>query len=118
MRSGTKADLLVALEGLSIASGNTPQVDAAVLDGAVIVQMLSPGQSKTVQDYIDSKFVPYIMRQLQSVNRLDIVWEVYRPDSLKKATREQRGTGIRRRVAASSHVPGNWQSFLRVVPPY
>ena len=42
-----------------------------------------------------------------------ILCDIYRPDSLKGTTRERRGTGTRRRVHASTRIPGNWQSFLR-----
>jgi len=32
---------------------------------------------------------------------------------LKTQAREKRGKGIRKRVSASTHVPRNWQQFLR-----
>ena len=54
------------------------------------------------------------MNQLQSSIRVDIVWDVYQKDSLKKATRQKRGSGLRRRVEASSRIPGYWNAFLRV----
>jgi len=37
-----------------------PVVDAAILDGAAVVQMLNPGTSKTFQEYADAVFVSYI----------------------------------------------------------
>ena len=40
------------------------------------------------------------------------MFDVYRENSLKAATREKRGKGIRRVVAASNKVPHNWQDFL------
>ena len=43
-----------------------------------------------------------------------IVWDVYTQGSLKAATRESRGKGVRRRVELSSKMPSNWKSFLRV----
>lgn len=76
--------------------------------------MLSPGTSQTFGDYSKTVFIPYVQHQLKSVNRLDIVWDIYVPNSLKSSTRERRGNGIRRRVEPSSKVPGNWQSFLHV----
>ena len=91
-----------------------PPVDALILDGAVIVQMLVPKQVNTFGEYFENIFKPYILKQLQTVVRLDVIWDVYRQDSLKGATRENRGTGIRRRVKLTTHIPGNWQSFLRV----
>ena len=42
------------------------------------------------------------------------MWDVYIPDSLKSTARENRGKGVRRRVAAANSIPGNWQEFLRV----
>ncbi len=45
---------------------------------------------------------------------MDIVWDQYFDKSLKSQTRSKRGKGIRRRVEASSSLPGNWQEFLRV----
>ena len=59
-------------------------------------------------------FNPYILHQLKSCNRVDIVWDVYKKDSLKTTARTKRGKGIRRRVLPNSKIPGNWHSFLRV----
>ena len=42
-----------------------------------------------------------------------IVFDVYRANSLKAATREKRGKGTRRVVQASNKCPNNWQDFLR-----
>ena len=46
--------------------------------------------------------------------RLHIVWDVYRPDSLKRETRDSKGKGIRRKVTDQTPVHINWQGFLRV----
>ena len=59
-------------------------------------------------------FKPYILKQLEAAQRVDVVWDVYREDSLKFTTRERRGTGTRRSVALSSKLPKNWKSFLHV----
>ncbi len=59
-------------------------------------------------------FYPFIKAQLRNVTRLDIVWDVYLEDSLKSTARENRGRGVRRRVAPSNTIPGNWQEFLRL----
>ena len=49
------------------------------------------------------------------MQRLDIVWDQYKQDSLKADTREKWGKlkGIGRKVAASTKLPGNWQDFLK-----
>jgi len=52
--------------------------------------------------------------KLQTVSRLDLVWDTYLADSLIGSTRAKRGQGVRRRVVAAAAIPGNWQNFLRV----
>ena len=76
--------------------------------------MLNPKASRTFQEYGESVFAPYIHTQLEKSNQVDIVWEVYRPASLKVSTREKRGKDIRRRVAPSTLMPKNWNDFLRI----
>lgn len=117
MRSGTKSDLVHCLEHLIPQNANvmaSPAVEVIILDGAAIVNMLKPGAAKTFQDYATQVFLPYIEAQLRNAKRLDIVWDVYLPDSLKAETRSKRGKGIRRRVEASSAIPGKWNEFLRI----
>ena len=93
---------------------DAPQVEATIIDGAVIVQILKPGMATTFKEYADFVFKPYIPKQLEAVQRVDVVWDVYREDSFKSTTRERRGTGTQRRVASSSKLPKNWKSFLHV----
>ncbi|KAL8559021.1 hypothetical protein ACOMHN_039776 [Nucella lapillus] len=93
---------------------STPSVDALLLGGAVVVQMLHPKLSKTFHEYAQSVFMPYVLRQLKQVSRVDVLWDVYLEDSLKAATRVKRGSGQRRRVVSEALIPGNWQGFLRL----
>ena len=79
----------------------TPEVDAILLDGAAVVQMLNPGTAITFQDYADSVFKRYVS------------WDVYLPGSLTATTRKKRGKGVRRRVSPSNTMPKNWKGFLR-----
>ena len=116
LRSGTKADIAACLEEFSESVADCPEVDVMVLDGAAIICMLKPTGSMTSKQYADSVFLPYLNSLLKDILRLrlDVVWDVYTDDSLKSSTREKRGKGIRRRVASTNTVPGNWQEFLRV----
>lgn len=115
LRKGQKSDLVKCLESLQTSVTNeVPVVDSVVLDGAVAVQMLKPGTARTFQGYIDTVFKPYILKQLEHAKRIDIVWDVYKEDSLKAGTREKRGKGTRRRVLPATAIPGDWSSFLRV----
>ena len=114
LRGGTKADLVTCLSVVSSQVMEQPSVDAIILDGAVVVQMLQPKAVSTFKEYFESVFAPYILRKLNDVKRLDIVWDVYKDDSLKKATREKRGSGQRRKVLLSTRIPSDWKGFLRV----
>ena len=51
---------------------------------------------------------------LKSIDRLDLVWDIYKPDSLKEMTREKRGKGVRRIVSSTTKFPANWNDFLRM----
>ena len=75
--------------------------------------MLSTRTLNTFHDYSNSVFLPYIFGQLQSVRRLDIVWDVYLTDSLKAGTKSKRGQGQRRKVLPMAPLPSTWKSFLK-----
>lgn len=77
--------------------------------------MLPPRQGcKTFLDYREKVFKPYILHQLNTVERLDVVWDRYKADSLKASTRQKRGEGDRLCFKESTPLPSNWSSFLRV----
>lgn len=67
----------------------------------------------TFNQYAEDIFLPYVQMQLTKVQRLDIVWDIYIPNSLKAGTRRKRGIGVRRRVSSETIVPSNWDEFLR-----
>ena len=50
-RIGTKADLLHCFESCVASKPQNAQVDAIILDGAVVVHMLHPGTAKKFQEY-------------------------------------------------------------------
>ena len=58
-------------------------------------------------------FLPYITAQLQSVQRVDLVWDEYVHGSLKAYTRSTRGKGSRQCVKSFNAMPRNWKEFLR-----
>ena len=77
-----------------LAADRSPEADVKILDGAFVVQIISPRTLNT--------FLRYIFGQLQSVRQLDIVWDVYLTDNLKAGTRSKRGQTV----------------FGKVQPPY
>ena len=83
LRGGQKADLLKCLSQAT-SPVSTPSVDAVTLDGAVIVQMLEPKTSRTFGEYFSIVFAPHVLKQLENAKCVDLVWDVYLDDSLKK----------------------------------
>ena len=61
----------------------TPIIDAKVPDGAAVVQMLNIGTTRTFQEFAYLVFTPFELPQLETADRMDIVWDVYVPNSLK-----------------------------------
>ena len=56
---GSKAELADVLISLTPAAEvNVPNVTAKLIDGAALVQMLSPGNSKTFGEYAKNVFFP------------------------------------------------------------
>lgn len=117
MRSCAKSDLIQCLTGTCSNSTSTqsPSVHAKIYDGAVLVHMLFPGTSIDFKEYFERIFFPYLKNQCHSgVQRINVVWDLYKADSLKNGTREKRGRGNRTRVLPSTKIPkGSWASFLR-----
>ena len=88
-----------------LAADRSPEADAMIIDGAFVAAF--------PQDYSNSVFLPYIFGQLQSVRRLDIVWDVYLVDSLMAGTKSKWGQGQRREVLPLAPLPSTWKSFLK-----
>ena len=76
LRHGSKSDLLQCFEKLYETREDNPEVSAVMIDGAAVVQMVKPGIAKTFQEYSDVVFVPHIVRWLQRVSRVDVIWDV------------------------------------------
>jgi len=105
MRQGDKHNLLDCLEGnVTNSHGIFLDFDCKVLDGPAVVQFLVHGICGTFEDYAKEVFLPYLVKELDTVSQIVIVWDVYKSDSLKNATREKRGCGTRRRVSSSTGV--------------
>ena len=87
IRQGNKADLMGCLQALAPRPVDAPEVDVKIIDGAALMYALDPKQSnkivQTFGEFSQQVFLPYIARQLKSVLRLDVVWDVYKKLSLK-----------------------------------
>ncbi len=60
LRSCKKADLLECPDNCREARIESPPSDVVILDGAVIVNMIRPANTKTFDDYARNGFVPYL----------------------------------------------------------
>ena len=69
---------------------------------------------QTFYDYADYVIIPYIVRHLEPVDRVDIVFDIYKADSLKSFARQCRGQGEPLHVLGNTKIPVNWKTFLRV----
>ena len=74
--------------------------------------MLRPVGAKTFDDYVKSSILQYVSTKAKNYERLHFVFDVYNPNSLKDATRQKRGSGIRIKVTLQAPVPTNWHGFL------
>ena len=75
-----KSDILTCVIKEGIEPIECPRVDAKVIDGAAVINMLIPTNGKTFEDYAKNTFVPYIRKLSADVNRIDIVWDRYFED--------------------------------------
>ena len=73
LRQNTKSDLLQCLKLEKKQLSQAPNVDAMLLDSAAVVQTLNPVCAKTIQEYSDVVFTPYLLSHLEKANRVDIV---------------------------------------------
>ena len=84
------------------------------MDGSALVNFLQPTKENTLTEYARTVFMPNATKELQTVERIDIAFDTYKKDSLKRTTRQERGTGILWKVEEQSQTPTNWHSFLRI----
>ena len=85
LRTGNKSDLMPCLENLVAVKVclSTPRAQVSILDGVGIVNILPPGTAKTSKAYATDVFVPYILFQLQNVERLSGVRRIFQWGGLK-----------------------------------
>ncbi len=108
----SKSDLLNLIQEYS--NTDPPSsFHAKIFDGPAVLHILPTSEVKTFDDYCNQVFLPWSDSVMQNCDRLDIVWDIYKPNSLKEATREKRGKGIRRKVSGKAKLPSKFKDFLR-----
>ena len=107
-----KSQLAAVLESHITLPDNEPQADVIIIDGSALVNSLPPRSSKTFEEYATLDVIPRIRAYSIYYERTDIVFDVYRPSSLKAEARSKRGHGARPRVTSRCKVPSNKQVQL------
>ena len=90
LRQGSKYNVLDYITKDSPPVQHAPDVGAKILYGAAIIHMLKPRVSRTFHDYAQQILIPYLLSQLDSVDRVDIVWDRYLQYSIKQSTKKRR----------------------------
>ena len=97
----------------SFSMNDVRSFDVKIFDGAVVVHVLPRTAIATFQQYAEQVFVPFLRHELQTVNRVDVVWDSYFDSSIKGAATEKQGAGLRRKVNPQTKIPLKWNDFLR-----
>lgn len=102
-KPSNKYDIVHMLEDLlNVDEREVPSsCDGIIYDGAAMVHATPPRQSSNYQEYCQNEFRLRISQDVEKFNasRVDLVWDMYKADSLKNATRDGRGPGTRRQVS-------------------
>ena len=85
---------------------------AKVFHGAAIVH---PPCRATTQTRSVNTVTLYSFTGLKGCSRIDMVWDTYRPDSMKATTREKRGNGTSRKVSRDAKLAVYSAGFLQDV---
>ena len=109
----SKSDLLECLAKVTSCQYLPPKVDMKVIDGPALVNMNPPKGNETFGNYCQNLVTKTLSTLGRGLKRLDTVFDVYRKDSLKAQTRENRGPGIRVLVRENTPVLHNFKSFMR-----
>lgn len=108
LRYGPKSDILECLEDLcqGIDVGDPTNVTSFHIEGAIIPHFIKTSAVKTFGDY-SLKVQSYIQNFTSKYERGDVVWDTYKPNSLKNGTREKRGSGRAQAVKSKMCLPKN-----------
>ena len=109
-----KSDTISILEKYFPSSYVKPECDAIVFDGAAVLQMVSPKTPTNFKEYCSTKFLGYIETKSRGTRRADIVFDIYKFNSIKGFTRERRSFGSRIKVTENTRLPKKWREFFRV----
>ena len=83
LRKSEKSEFLNCLQEIQEPSSDTPKdLEVIVIDEAALVHMNPPKHSKTFGEYCESELGEKLKRVAVPVNQINLVFDVYREDSL------------------------------------
>ena len=80
---------------------------------AVFVNANAPRFSSTYGTYCRSELNDKIRKMAQNVSQIDLVFDIYKDNSLKAQTRQDRGKGHRIAVRESTPIYKEFKEFMR-----
>ena len=117
MYHSTKSDIIhcIEREAEAVSQGATEtdtqqQPDCVFQDGGQLVHHLYARGTGTFEQFAQRLFLKHLQVELRKVSRLDIVWDTYRPMSIKGHTCDE---CVRLKVGTNVRIPGKWSEFLR-----
>ena len=97
---------LASILETKIATADTrPETSAIKVDGSALINTLPSRASKIFEQYATKDVIPTTEAFTSIYRRTVIVFDVYRPTSLKAETRSKCGQGARRRVTDKGRLP-------------
>ncbi|XP_078679472.1 uncharacterized protein LOC144915103 [Branchiostoma floridae x Branchiostoma belcheri] len=112
LRKTTKSTLAKELQKNVPAAEEIPQTSACIIDGMAIVQRLKADHKRfsEVAEYL----FDMVVHEGWFSHRIDVVFDVYREDSIKNAERERRGSEDSNefRNIQPQHIVQQWRKFL------
>ena len=112
MRKTNKASLAKELHKNVEVADAIPQPSACVIDGMALVQYLK-GDKKTFAAVAET-LLCRVLNEGGTSDRIDVVFDDYREESIKNAERENRGDGLgsEYRNIQAKHKVKQWRRFL------
>ena len=100
-----KSQFAIILETYGTIPHTEPEANTIIIDGSALMKSLPPRSSRMFEDYAVLDVLPTIQICSTKYKRTDIVFDVYKPSSLKTEARSKRGHGVRRRVTTRGKIP-------------
>ena len=111
-KCNAKSDFLTCLSQYQQPCDESSMADMIVFDGAAFVNANPLKTSSTFIDYC-TRLSEKVLLICRGAKRIDVCFDIYKDDSLKLQTRENRGAGIRTVVRENTPTPKDFKSFMR-----